>query len=49
MFTLDMLPLDPSKVDDEFDDWGDLPIPKEDTFIYVDQGLTNTGDEIFFN
>jgi hypothetical protein len=48
MFTADM-PWDPSKVDDEYDDWGDLPDPPEDHFIYVDQGLTDTGDEIFFD
>jgi hypothetical protein len=48
MFTADM-PWDPSKVDDEYYDWGDLPDPPEDNFIYVDQGLTGTGDEIFFD
>jgi hypothetical protein len=26
MFTADM-PWDPSKIDDEYDDWGDLPDP----------------------
>jgi hypothetical protein len=48
MFTSDM-PWDPSKVDDEYDDWGDLPDPPGDNFIYVDQGLTDTCDEIFFD
>jgi hypothetical protein len=48
MFTADM-PWDPGKIDDEYDDWGDLPDPLEENFIYVDQGLTNTGDEIFFD
>jgi hypothetical protein len=28
---------------------GDLPDPPEDNFIYVDQGLTDTGDEIFYD
>jgi hypothetical protein len=48
MFTADM-PWDPSKMDDEYNDWRDLPDPPEDNLIYVDQGLTNTGDEIFFD
>jgi hypothetical protein len=39
MFTADM-PWDPSKVDDEYNDWGELPDPP---------GLTDTGDEIFFD
>jgi hypothetical protein len=30
-------------------DWGDLPDPPEDNSICVDQGLTDTGDEIFFD
>jgi hypothetical protein len=48
MFTAD-IPWDPAKVDDEYDDWGDLPDPPEDNFIYVDHGLTDTGDEIFLD
>jgi hypothetical protein len=48
MFTADM-PWDPSKIDDEHDDWGDLPDPPEDNSICVDQELTDTGDEIFFD
>jgi hypothetical protein len=47
MFTAD-IPWDPAKIDDECEDWGDLPDPPEDNFIYVDQGLTDTGYEIFF-
>jgi hypothetical protein len=34
-FTTDM-PWDPSKMDDEYNNWGDLPDPREDNFIYVD-------------
>ena len=49
MFTSDMPYWDPSMDNDECDDLGDLPNPLEDNFIYVDQGMTNTGDEIFFN
>jgi hypothetical protein len=48
MFTADM-PWDPSKIEDEHDDCGDLPDPPEDNFICVDQGLTDTCDEIFFD
>jgi hypothetical protein len=46
MFTAD-IPWDPAKVDDECNNWGDLPDPLEDNFIFVEQGLTDTGDENF--
>jgi hypothetical protein len=48
MFAADT-PWDLSKVDDKHDDWGDLPDPPEDNFIHVDHGLTDAGDEIFFD
>jgi hypothetical protein len=39
MFTSD-IPLDPGKVDDECNDWGDPPDPPEDNCICVNQKLT---------
>jgi hypothetical protein len=43
------IPWDPAKVDEECDNWGDLPDPPEDNFNCLGRGSTNTGDENFLD